>query len=201
MRTLIVPAARTPQKWRFQAATKTRRTKKSERGFPNGKVRSFFVPWSLCGRLVGLAEHGFADFARGVENYLRHAHATVGFIDRANFRERPVAAQRKIRRPIVQSQIVGAQRNFRLPHGAPNVPRQHLHAVERREIAQQVLRDKPQTALVNESEAEASGVGAVGAAHLPCVARDHEAIARNVERVETDPESLTLDYVELPVNQ
>src|SRR5579862_2023208 len=95
----------------------------------------------------------------------------------------------------------GVDRLVHLWHRAPDVPREHLDPIERRQVANDLGRDEPQPAQIADENAIVARIGLPRSAEIPSVAGDDEAIVRDVERIEVELEPGAPYVIELRVYQ
>ena len=137
--------------------------------------------------------------SNALKTVARHAQPGVALVERAQLGEGGVGRAGQRGEPVEERQLVIFRRLVGAGHGAPDVPGQHLHVVERRDVAHQVAGDKPEAAQVEDAELRRIGVSR--AALRPGVARDHEAVARHVEEVEVDRQLRPLQLVDLRIDE
>jgi hypothetical protein len=141
----------------------------------------------------------FRTVQHAVEDSRRHTQAFIAFVEGAQLSEGGIGRARDRGKPVEKRKLVVLQRLAGADHGPPDIPGQHLHIVERGDIAHKVAGNKPEP--VHGENAECRRIGLTRAALRPGIARDDEAIAWHIEQVEIRVQLRPLKFVDLRVNE
>src|SRR6266404_8804111 len=126
----------------------------------------------------------FGSIQQRIEHRWRYAHAVISFVEATQFSKRGVRLSRQCSKCIEEGELIVSNRFVWRRHGAPDIPRQHFHFVERSHIAHQIPCDKPQSAQIRKADAKSRRIGLSGATQRPGVACDNETVAGYIENVE-----------------
>src|SRR4029453_6641756 len=149
----------------------------------------------------GRRSHGLWTVEECIEDLFRNADARVLLVPSTEGTEVGIRLRRRRRQLIEPSDLVGVERRARGRLGSPYVPRQHLHLVERRGVADQASRDEPEAIKVDERDPERGGIALAATAAVPGDGRRQELISGHVERIERDVQPIPADVGGLAVGQ